>query len=227
MIEVQWSLSHPELLVGVVEAHGVQIAGSSEALLDTIAQAVARVQSEAAWPPPAIQAAMRDMLRLHGYKPTGRGKPASEYLAEAARKGAFPAINNVVDINNLVSLRSGWPISMLDAARALGDASALEIRVGAPDERYAFNTAGHEIELKGLLGVARVGGALVGNPVKDSMAAKTNDTTTSLVVFLYTSRRVATAQTVRAEAEALGELLRQHAGEAAVSVRGLSALGDF
>ncbi len=32
----------------------------------------------------AVRSAVRDLLRHGGYKPTGRGKPASEYLIRAA-----------------------------------------------------------------------------------------------------------------------------------------------
>src|SRR3712207_7695492 len=46
------------------------------------------------------------LLRNGGFRPSGRNKPASEYLAQAAREGRFPRINNLVDVNNLVSLRS-------------------------------------------------------------------------------------------------------------------------
>jgi hypothetical protein len=36
---------------------------------------------------------VRDLLRHGGYKPTGRGKPSSEYLLGAAAEGGMPAIN--------------------------------------------------------------------------------------------------------------------------------------
>src|SRR5690606_14985949 len=61
-----------------------------------------------------LRAAVRDMLRHGGYKPTGRGKPASEYLAQAAERGALSSINLAVDAGNLISLHSGLPISVVD-----------------------------------------------------------------------------------------------------------------
>ncbi|HEX6559601.1 MAG TPA: phenylalanine--tRNA ligase beta subunit-related protein, partial [Longimicrobiales bacterium] len=67
----------------------------------------------------ALRSAVRDMLRHGGYKPTGRGKPASEYLVRAAEEGGLRSINAVVDVCNVVSLHSGFPISVVDTDRAV------------------------------------------------------------------------------------------------------------
>lgn len=64
-----------------------------------------------------LRTAVRDMLRHGGYKPTGRGKPASEYLVRAAGEGKLAGINLVVDACNVVSLASGVPISVVDLER--------------------------------------------------------------------------------------------------------------
>src|SRR5690349_6711452 len=66
----------------------------------------------------AIRAAVRDLLRHGGYKPTGRGKPASEYLLRAVSEGALGSINPAVDACNVASLHSGLPISVVDLDRA-------------------------------------------------------------------------------------------------------------
>ena len=62
----------------------------------------------------AARQAVRDLLRHGGYKPTGRGKPASEYLVRAADEGVLSSINAAVDACNAVSLHSGLPISVVD-----------------------------------------------------------------------------------------------------------------
>src|SRR4051812_43526603 len=69
-------------------------------------------------PDDALRAAIRDLLRHGGYKPTGRGKPASEYLIRAATDGALASINLAVDACNVTSLHSGLPISVVDFDRA-------------------------------------------------------------------------------------------------------------
>src|SRR5213082_3126034 len=66
----------------------------------------------------AVREAVRALLRHGGFKPTGRSKPASEYLLRAARDGGLASINPVVDVCNVVSLHSGLPISVVDLDRA-------------------------------------------------------------------------------------------------------------
>ena len=55
------------------------------------------------------------MLRHGAYKPSGRGKPASEFLLHAALRGEFPLVHGPVDANNAISLASGLPGSIFDA----------------------------------------------------------------------------------------------------------------
>ena len=70
-------------------------------------QDLLRPEAEAPLRAPAeLRAAVRDLLRHRGYRPTGRGKPSSEYLAGAAAEGRLASINAVVDACNAVSLHS-------------------------------------------------------------------------------------------------------------------------
>jgi hypothetical protein len=66
----------------------------------------------------AVREAVRALLRHGGFKPTGRSKPASEYLIKAVREGLLSSINVAVDVCNVVSLHSGLPISVVDLERA-------------------------------------------------------------------------------------------------------------
>src|ERR1700730_1925125 len=68
----------------------------------------------------AVREAVRALLRHGGFKPTGRSKPASEYLLKAAQEGRLSSINLAVDACNAVSLHSGLPISVIDGDRANG-----------------------------------------------------------------------------------------------------------
>jgi DNA/RNA-binding domain of Phe-tRNA-synthetase-like protein len=181
---VRLALEHPDLAIGLVQCDGVRIGPAGPALAAEIAGHVAqRVTGSPV--PEALRLAVRDMLRWGGFKPTGRNKPASEYLAGAAERGAFPSINNVVDVANLMSLASGLPISLLDLDRALGDGEALVIRLGQPGEAFAFNTAGQVIEVEGLVSVARSGGPPIANPVKDAMVVKTQADTRRVLAVVY------------------------------------------
>jgi len=128
-----------------------------------------------------VRSAVRDMLRHGGYKPTGRGKPASEYLVRAAEEGTLAGINAAVDACNAVSLHSGLPISVIDLDRAEGPHT---VRVGSPGERYVFNASGQEIELAGLVCLCDAQGPC-GNAVKDSQRTKTDAGTTRTLSVIW------------------------------------------
>ncbi len=124
---------------------------------------------------------VRDLLRHGGYKPTGRGKPASEYLVRAAGEGKLGAINLAVDACNAVSLHSGLPISVVDL-----DLAQAPLRVGLADvgSSYVFNTSGQEIRIDGLLCLHDAAGACA-NAVKDSQRTKTHDGTRSVLSLIW------------------------------------------
>lgn len=120
-----------------------------------------------------VRGAVRDLLRHGGYKPTGRGKPASEYLVRAAEEGTLGAINLAVDACNAVSLHSGLPISVVDLARAV---PPFRIGVAPAGASYVFNASGQEIDLGGLLCLFDADGPCA-NAVKDAQRTKTTPAT--------------------------------------------------
>ncbi|MEM8601253.1 MAG: phenylalanine--tRNA ligase beta subunit-related protein [Bacteroidota bacterium] len=120
-----------------------------------------------------IRATSRNLLRYGGYKPTGRGKPASEYLVRAAENGKLGSINAVVDACNVVSLHSGLPISVVDLDRAT---APFRVGLAEPGASYVFNTGGQTIDLGGLLCLFDSEGPCA-NGVKDSQRTKTHDGT--------------------------------------------------
>ncbi|MEE8105131.1 MAG: phenylalanine--tRNA ligase beta subunit-related protein [Planctomycetota bacterium] len=128
-----------------------------------------------------IRAAVRDLLRVGGYKPTGRGKPASEYLVRAASQGKLGPINLIVDACNAVSLHSGLPISVVDLDRV---AEPLRVGLGAPEASYVFNTGGQEIKVAGLLCLHDADGPCA-NAVKDSQRTKTSADTRRALCLVW------------------------------------------
>ncbi len=125
------------------------------------------------------------MLRFGKYRPSGRGKPASEFLLRAARDDRFPVINAPVDVNNAISLASGFPGSLFDADLT---GPGLHLRHGRAGEAYVFNASGQTIDLEDLLLVCRKiesGWEPCGNPVKDSMATKIGEETRDVLAVLY------------------------------------------
>ena len=129
----------------------------------------------------AVRAAVRDMLRFGGYKPTGRGKPASEYLARAASEGVLAPINVAVDSCNAVSLHSGLPISVVDLGRAR---APFRIAIAPAGASYVFNASGQEIDLAGLLCLHDSDGP-VGNAVRDSQRTKTRAETVRTLSVIW------------------------------------------
>lgn len=131
-----------------------------------------------------VRAAVRDLLRHGGYKPTGRGKPASEYLVRAAGEGALAPINPAVDACNAVSLHSGLPISVVDLDRA---APPFRIGLANDGDAYVFNAAGQEIALRGLLCLHDAQGPCA-NGVKDSQRTKTDGATRRTLSVIWGTR---------------------------------------
>ncbi|APR77519.1 Hypothetical protein A7982_02866 [Minicystis rosea] len=129
----------------------------------------------------AVRGAIRDLLRHGGYKPTGRGKPSSEYLIRAVADGALGAINAAVDTGNAASLHSGLPISVVDLDRVK---APLRIGVAAAGTRYVFNASGQEIDVGGLLVLADTDGPCA-NAVKDAQRTKTSAATRRTLSVLW------------------------------------------
>lgn len=129
----------------------------------------------------SLRAAVRDLLRHGGYKPTGRGKPASEYLVRAATEGALGSINVAVDACNAVSLHSGFPISVVDLDRARGP---FRIDMAPAGASYVFNASGQEIDLSGLLCLWDAEGPCA-NAVRDAQRTKTTPDTRSTLSVIW------------------------------------------
>ena len=132
----------------------------------------------------AVRAAVRDLLRVGGFKPTGRSKPASEYLIRATTEGALGSINLAVDACNVVSLHSGLPISVVDL-----DLAQAPFRVGVcpPGTSYVFNPGGQIIDIGGLVSLHDAQGPCAG-PVKDSQRTKTHPGTTRTLSVIWGSQ---------------------------------------
>jgi DNA/RNA-binding domain of Phe-tRNA-synthetase-like protein len=128
-----------------------------------------------------VKKAVRDLLRHGGYKPTGRGKPASEFLLGAAAEAPLNSINLAVDACNGVSLHSGLPISVVDLDRAR---EPLSIQVAAEGAQYVFNASGQTIDLAGLLCLFDAEGPCA-NAVKDAQRTKTHGGTTRTLSIVW------------------------------------------
>lgn len=134
-----------------------------------------------------VRSAVRELLRHGGYKPTGRGKPASEYLIRAVSEGALGSINAAVDACNVVSLHSGLPISVVDLSLAK---APLQVGLAAEGSSYVFNQGGQTIDLGGLLCLFDADGPCA-NAVKDAQRTKTTPQTTKTLSILWGTNALA------------------------------------
>ena len=157
--------------------------------------------------PDEVKPTIRDLLRFGGFKPTGRSKPASEYLLGALEKERLGSINAAVDACNVASLHSGLPISVVDA-----DLGQAPWRIGLADKgtSYVFNPTGQVIDIGGLVVLWDALGPC-GGPVKDSQRTKTHPETRNTLSVIWGSRDLPdrTSQT----ADFYASLIRNLGGE--------------
>jgi DNA/RNA-binding domain of Phe-tRNA-synthetase-like protein len=128
-----------------------------------------------------VRESVRLMLRHGGFKPTGRSKPASEYLLKAVREGGLSPINPAVDACNAASLHSGLPISVVDRDRTQGP---LRVGLAPAGSSYVFNASGQSIDLGGLLCLFDAEGPCA-NAVKDAQRTKTHPGTTRVLALVW------------------------------------------
>jgi len=129
----------------------------------------------------AIREAVRKLLRQGGFRPTGRSKPAPEYLLRAVREGSLSSINLAVDACNVASLHSGLPISVVDLDRVR---EPLRIGLAVAGEAYVFNASGQTIDLGGLLCLFDAEGPC-GTAVKDAQRTKTDSQTRRTLSLIW------------------------------------------
>jgi len=173
-------------IVPLIWAEGIDSPRATEAMPEFLANVIEEAsRAGESFVPQEVRTRVRKMLRFGKYRASGRGKPASEFLLRAALDSRFPLINGPVDVNNAISLASGFPGSLFDADLS---GSELLLRHGREAEAYVFNTSGQTIDLQDLLLVCRKvesGWEPCGNPVKDSMMTKIGGKTRDVVAVLY------------------------------------------
>jgi DNA/RNA-binding domain of Phe-tRNA-synthetase-like protein len=130
-----------------------------------------------------VRQRIRALLKAGGFKPTGRSKPASEYLWKVAAGGPLRSINPAVDAGNVVSLHSGLPISVVDLDRIT---PPLSVATAPPGACYVFNRSGQEIDVGRLLCLGDAAGPCA-NAVKDAQRSKTDEATRRTLSLLWSS----------------------------------------
>lgn len=218
MIAFKLGAQIPSFCAGIVEARGLRIQPSNDSIRRYCDRVTASVVEYGMVGGELRLRAIRDLLRTGGYKPAGRGKPAQEYLLRTAQKESrLPSIVNAVDLINVVSLCSGFPISLLSISR-LGP--EFSIRYGEQGESYVFNSAGQTLDLKGLICVCAEAEGIstpVGSPVKDSQLGKVTTDDTDVVAIVYGSLKTAGREEMQHWAGELAQRFQQWCDASEVS----------
>lgn len=171
--------------LGVVEIAGGAVQEASTGLRKQCAELVETIGTEEYEIPEDKRSAVRKLLKVGGFSPSGRNRPAHELLVrDLKERGEFNHINNVVDVNNWISLNYLLPISMFDADKLDG---RLTVRIGEPDEGYVFNQSEQYIDVERCICCCRGAGdgEPIGTPVKDSMSTKVFNGATHFVGVIY------------------------------------------
>lgn len=215
-IDPQILAAAPGLVLGCIEA-SVATAPGSDALWAEMQRAAEAAAADPAEPAsrPAI-AATRETYRRLGKEPSRyRGSP--EALVRRARSGKeLYRIHNVVDVVNLMSLRTLLPIGLYDAANLR---PPVVLRRGAAGE--AYDGIGKEgLNLDGLPVLADAEGPF-GSPTSDSRRTMVTEDTREVfaVIFGVTGRGELEAATVM-----LAELFARHCGGTVAGTRITGAL---
>ena len=210
-IDPQILAAAPGLMLGCIQA-SVATEPGSDALWAEMQRAAEAAAADPAEPSsrPAI-AATREMYRRLGKEPSRyRGSP--EALVRRARSGKeLYRIHNVVDVVNLVSLRTLLPIGLYDAANLR---PPVVLRRGAAGE--AYDGIGKEgLNLDGLPVLADAEGPF-GSPTSDSRRTMVTEDTREVfaVIFGVTGRGELEAATAM-----LAELFARYCGGAVTRTR--------
>jgi len=217
MLNVYRRLDHPALLLGIVEVRRGTVRSASPDLQAQAASVARRMLAPGYEIPEDARGAVRKMLKHGGFSPTGRNRPAQELLVrDVQERGAFHHINNVVDVNNLVSLETLLPISVFDADKIGGD---IDVRLGEPGESYVFNASGHVLDVKRLVVCARHDGGPIGSPVKDSAETKVFEGARWFVGVMYAPAALVSTEALRDGVHRFASLLASETGGEVVQER--------
>lgn len=221
--KITFAIEPSKLRIGFIEAFDVKVKNSRREYIAKIEQETDFVLQPDFIYPDKMRKAIRSLLRSFGFQPSGRNRPASEFLVkDLQNRGEFNCINNIVDINNHISLISHLPISVVDLDKSGYD---IVIRRGLEGEKYVFNNEGHELSLRDLVLVAKPGaaGTAFASPVKDSQATKVFEDTTNIAVIIYSSTNIVSEEELASLLQRFCQLLKTEADAQSVEYAILDA----
>jgi DNA/RNA-binding domain of Phe-tRNA-synthetase-like protein len=126
----------PSVVGGVIHATGLTNGPSPAELVEAFEAEQAAVLARIGMTPlselPSL-VAWRRVFRAFGVDPTGYRSASEALLRRLTKQGSIPSINALVDIGNLVSIRYGLPVAVLDLRAVTG---GITVRFATGDERF-------------------------------------------------------------------------------------------
>lgn len=128
--------NYPHITGGVIFAQNISNPPTSDALREQFIAEQATVKARIGDTPLSeieSLSAWRRAFSAFGVSPTRYRNAAEALLRRLTKKGDIPSINTLVDIGNLVSIRYGLPLSVIDTAEVEG---AITVHYADGTERY-------------------------------------------------------------------------------------------
>jgi DNA/RNA-binding domain of Phe-tRNA-synthetase-like protein len=199
----------PDVKLGVVEADGLRVAPADESLarlMDEVCDRKRReftVESLAEAEPTR---AVRAMFRSWDIDPS-KYRPSSEALLRRVVQGkGLYRISNVVDIDNVGSIETGWPFGCYDRFRI---GPPVVFRHGAAGESYE-GIGKRTWHLEGRPVLADSEGPF-GSPISDSTRSMITEAAREVLIVIYAPFSAPHAS-IQVAMTRLGERLAQFAG---------------
>src|ERR1700691_2252896 len=180
-----------DVTLGVVEADGLSVSAADAGLahlMDDVCERKRReftVESLAEAEPTR---AVRAMFRSWDIDPS-KYRPSSEALLRRVVQGkGLYRVSNVVDVGNLVSLETGWPLGCYDRSRIH---EPVVFRLGTTGESYeGIGKKTWNLEDRPVL--ADPAGPF-GSPISDSTRSMITESTNEIMIVIYAPARLADA----------------------------------
>jgi DNA/RNA-binding domain of Phe-tRNA-synthetase-like protein len=203
----------PTIRLGCIQCQ-VYVEASGEKIIALSDEIIEKVQSELTIEKisqkPTIKST-KEAYRKLGKDPS-RYRPSAEALTRRVvnRKGLYH-VNSMVDLLNLVSLKSGFSIGGYDADKIMG---SIEFGIGQPNEPYLAIGRGN-LNIENLPLFRDATGAF-GSPTSDSVRTMVSDQTSSFLMILIDFD---THETLEISMEFAVDLLQKYASATSIKTR--------
>ncbi len=203
----------PAVKLGVLEADALHVAPAGEnlsRLMDDVCNRTLREFTIETLAEAESTRAVRAMFRAWDMDPS-KYRPSSEALLRRVVQGkGLYRVSNVVDIGNLISIETGWPLGCYDRSRIR---PPIVFRHGATSERYE-GIGKRTWHLEGRPVLADPEGPF-GSPISDSTRSMITETAREVLIVIYAPSGAADTS-IKLAMSRLGERLGEFANTAAV-----------